>query len=181
MMTAFPGKFVQRFMFYLCKCPQDCGDGYIDFWRCSDSKSIILRCDECEAPWLNPADVTAAEPMQMSAPNYLLPKTNVPVYGGCSGWATQHEIEMAGWSSFLQGESKALNEKLSGSGLCRRWIVPVKTKIYQTNPFLFRVRSYQSATCKRLPPHWQKSNPFFTLPHNFALRHEFRLIPDNSS
>ena len=95
-------------MFYMCDCPMPCGNGSVGFWRCGDNKSIILRCDECETPWLQPRDVLAGLPLSIESSN--LPGTKVPIYGAAASWATRDEIEKVGWSSFICGEGAALGD-----------------------------------------------------------------------
>jgi hypothetical protein len=97
-------------MYYFCKCPQDCGNGYVGFWRCADGMRIILRCDECEASWSEPAEVLTKNPALVSSPDYLWPGTNIPVYGEKAGWAGREKIDSVGWTSFIKGESTALDE-----------------------------------------------------------------------
>jgi hypothetical protein len=97
-------------MLYFCKCPLDCGDGYLGFWRCADGARIILRCDECEVAWLEPTNVLPQNPFLATPPDYLLPGTSIPMYGKTSGWATRSEIEKVGLASFIKGDSAALGE-----------------------------------------------------------------------
>ena len=97
-------------MFRVHKCTQNCGDGCVGIWRCSDNKTLILRCDECYASWLNPEDVSTGVPVSVNHPDDILPGTSLHVFGGRAGWATREEIEKAGWMRFVTGESKALDE-----------------------------------------------------------------------
>jgi hypothetical protein len=96
-------------MFYICECTQNCG-GYVGFWRCADKATIIVRCDECEAPWREPADVTAQSPLAVEGPNYVISGTDIPIFGPDSGWASEDEIRKAGWFEFVKRQGKALGD-----------------------------------------------------------------------
>jgi hypothetical protein len=95
-------------MFYMCECPIPCGNGCAGFWRCADNKTVILKCDECGMPWLNPTDVMKEASVDPNSP--CLPNTSIRIYGPGAGWATRNEIENVGWLSFIGGEGAALGD-----------------------------------------------------------------------
>ena len=98
-------------MFYVCKCPLQYDPyGHVGFRRCSDKKTVILVCDECEAVWLTPAEVEKPNPWLVKPPLYLLPGTEIRVFGEDTAWATMGEIRGSGWEDFITGECKALGE-----------------------------------------------------------------------
>ena len=97
-------------MFYICSCPFE-PNGSVGIWKCSDGSSFILRCDECEAAWREPAGLNAANAVKIAPPNYFLPGGMTPVYGGMAGWASRAEIDRLGWAEFVCGQSQALDEE----------------------------------------------------------------------
>jgi len=97
-------------MHFFRKCPLNCGDGYVGFWRCGDGKRIILMCDECDALWLEPDDKSTKPPIAATPPDYLLAGTTISISGEKSGWASREEIEKAGWERFINGESAGLGD-----------------------------------------------------------------------
>ena len=92
-------------MFYIEKsCPM-CLYGSVAFRKCSNDKTIILLCEECESIWLTPEGVDASSALAASQPDYL-----VPALEECSWalplarWATMEEIIERGWGIHIAGE-----------------------------------------------------------------------------
>jgi hypothetical protein len=48
-------------------CPI-CINGLIGIRRCSDGKSLVLMCDECESVWLDPKHISAEESVDVQPP-----------------------------------------------------------------------------------------------------------------
>jgi hypothetical protein len=95
-------------MFYTKFCPF-CGKyGAVGFWRCSDGKTIVLTCDECDATWLNPASVSAEFALFPASPDFIVDNLGCSLSGPKAGWAEREEIKAAGWDPFIAGEGGAL-------------------------------------------------------------------------
>lgn len=90
-------------------CPI-CGAGSIGFWRCADTRTLVLMCDECDSLWLNPEKINARDVIYASAPGFIIPNLECRLNGDYSGWASREEIEARGWVNHIAGEGKALNE-----------------------------------------------------------------------
>jgi len=85
-------------------CPLCRYGGVVAFRRCSDSRTIVLSCDECGATWLDPQDIAAESALAPRAPDFIIPGTVVSLKGSDAGWASKDEIEKMGWSNFVVGE-----------------------------------------------------------------------------
>src|SRR3954468_24330151 len=90
-------------------CPF-CHGGSVGFGPCSDGKTIVLMCDECEALWLDPEHRTAADILFPHSGSFEVPGLEVSIGGDRAGWATRAEVESAGWREHVAGETSALGE-----------------------------------------------------------------------
>jgi hypothetical protein len=90
-------------------CPI-CKWGAIGFRQCSDGKTIVLMCDECDAVWLDPQEIDSDHALFPAPPEFLVPTLECSVSVPLSHWATQKEITTRGWACYIAGESKALDE-----------------------------------------------------------------------
>lgn len=94
--------------FYTSFCPF-CGmEGEVAFWRCSDGKTLVLMCDECNATWLNPLSVTSRSALFPASPDFIVDNLGCSLRGPKAGYATRDEIRAVGWEPFILGEIKAL-------------------------------------------------------------------------
>lgn len=98
-------------MFYISIICPACSAGVVGFRRCSDEHRIVLLCDECNAVWKSPDDISLKTVIFPQAPSYLINGPEVSVAKPASRWATADEITRAGWHHFVAGEGKALDEQ----------------------------------------------------------------------
>ena len=96
-------------MFYIAECPFE-PNGSLGIWKCSDGKTLMILCDECNAMWLHPLRTTPAEALKVGSPPHCHPESSAPIFGAGSGWATKDEIVSKGWMPQVAGEGKALDE-----------------------------------------------------------------------
>lgn len=80
-------------------CPL-CEQGARGFYKCSDNKTIVLLCDECDAIWLDPTKTNEPDSVFASAPDYQIPGLQCALSGEAADWATESEICAYGWSGF---------------------------------------------------------------------------------
>ncbi len=78
--------------------------GWLGFYRCGDSATIILLCDECDTVWTSPEERNSGgTPSRVGdPPNYLVKQLGVSISGGRD--ATREEIAAYGWEAEIQGE-----------------------------------------------------------------------------
>lgn len=88
-------------MYYLENNCVVCGDGILGFLRCSDGKTIVIMCEECNSVWLSPNEVARESPIYPEAPDFILPESCVSIIGGDSGWASHDEIKSAGFEAYV--------------------------------------------------------------------------------
>jgi hypothetical protein len=91
-------------------CPFEGPYGQIGFLLCSDHQTIVLMCDECNRIWLHPERLEADHALFAEPPDFLVPDFECSIRAPLSRWATRAEIELYGWSTFIQGDGKALDE-----------------------------------------------------------------------
>ena len=96
-------------MLYITECPFE-PNGSLGIWKCSDGKTLMIMCDECNALWLHPSHTSSAEALKVGSQPYFHPESSVPIFGGGSGWATKDEVVSKGWMPLVKGESKPLDE-----------------------------------------------------------------------
>jgi hypothetical protein len=61
-------------------------------------------CDEDNGVWFHPRDVGTERVFYPDEPNFELPDDDTVAYGTWR-WATEHEIEDAGWASYLSPDA----------------------------------------------------------------------------
>jgi hypothetical protein len=96
-------------MFIATDCPLE-ENGQVGFRLCSDEKTMVLMCDECDAVWLRPDLIDLDHAIYPQQPHFLIGNENCSIKKPLSHWATQQEIEKCGWAEFIQREAKALDE-----------------------------------------------------------------------
>ena len=92
-------------MLYLkgqCVC---CQAGMLGIWRCDDGATLVLMCDECQAVWLDPAELSIDVVKYPDNRTFEIPGTDRKLGGGDSGWATRNDVARVGWSRYVRGES----------------------------------------------------------------------------
>lgn len=67
-------------------------------WRCADSESLVVMCEECYGIWRSPEKISGPDWMLTAGRNDVLPDSSTQIFGGRSGWAGHEEVERAGWS-----------------------------------------------------------------------------------
>jgi hypothetical protein len=94
-------------MFYIgTPCPA-CFAGAVGFRRCSNEQSIVLMCNECDAVWLQPSEVTLESAFFPTAPEYAVPSLDCSLASPAADWAKRDEIKSVGWEGFIAGEGEA--------------------------------------------------------------------------
>ncbi|MCB1245519.1 MAG: hypothetical protein KDN04_22595 [Verrucomicrobiae bacterium] len=97
----------ETMLFADVECPF-CGDeGGRGFYICDDQSTIVLMCDECHSPWLNPKEVTGTNALRAAPPDWKIQELGCGIGEG-SRWATREEIEKAGFADLIAGESETL-------------------------------------------------------------------------
>ncbi len=86
-------------------CPFDGPYGQIGFRLCSDGKTIVLMCDECDAIWEHPDHLKAENYISAEPPDFYLPDIKCSVKAPLSRWATREEVIKSGWQNFIIGEN----------------------------------------------------------------------------
>lgn len=89
-------------MFYARDCPICGADGAVGFRMCSDGKTIVLVCDECDSVWLRPDQITGETLILASGPDLIIEGLgcSISVAHGAH-WATLDEIRAAGLERFI--------------------------------------------------------------------------------
>ena len=83
-------------------CPV-CQTGVLGIRRCSDGRSLVVMCDECEDVWASPEDLDVQSVLEAEAPAFRIELLGVAIAGEAAGWANEAEVVTKGWSSFVQG------------------------------------------------------------------------------
>jgi hypothetical protein len=87
-----------------------CNAGLLGFRRCGDGKTLVVMCDECDAVWLDPTDLTIEAARFPGIDSGEIPDLPFNIGGGAAGWVTRAEVERAGWQGYIKGEGPALRD-----------------------------------------------------------------------
>jgi hypothetical protein len=79
-------------MIHLTEQCSVCGGGLIGYRLCSDHRTVVMMCDECEAVWSSDQDVKRVTPVFPKAPDFIVPGLGLSVGAPFSRWATEAEI-----------------------------------------------------------------------------------------
>jgi hypothetical protein len=90
-------------------CPL-CGEGSRGFRLCSDQRTLVVMCDECDAIWLDIRRLEAEQAVYPSAPTFKLPNRDCSVMAPQSRWATRAEVTAHGWQDHIAKEGPSLDE-----------------------------------------------------------------------
>ncbi len=98
-------------MFYASsECPV-CKGGTVGFRKCSDGKTVVLVCDECDAVWLLPDVISAESAVFLSSPEFRIESLGCSIATAAgSRWATLDDIKAAQLDRFVVGEGQALHD-----------------------------------------------------------------------
>jgi hypothetical protein len=91
------------------KCPV-CSYGNVGFRKCSDQKTLVLMCDECDAVWLKPEEIKFENAIFPDAPDFYLPGSSISISNPKSSWASIKDIKRLKFEKFIAGEGKAMDE-----------------------------------------------------------------------
>ncbi len=98
-------------MFYASSLCPVCNGGGVGFRKCSDGNTLVLVCDECDAVWIRPIEITAEAAVFPSSPDFIVEGLDCSIAEAAgSRWATRNEIQAAGFETFIAGEGQALDE-----------------------------------------------------------------------
>jgi hypothetical protein len=98
-------------MFYASPLCPVCKGGAVGFRKCSDGKTIVLTCDECNAVWFSVDKITEEAATYPSSPDFHIEALNCSIASAFgSRWAVLEEIKAAQLDRFIAGEDDALNE-----------------------------------------------------------------------
>lgn len=97
-------------MLYRQKTCPICRYGSVGFYICSDSTTLVLLCDECHSVWLDPQEVREDNALDPAAPDFILPGHECSMQPPHARWATREEVHKQGWSNYIVGEGKAMDE-----------------------------------------------------------------------
>ena len=81
-------------------CPV-CDSGPITFRKCSDGKTIILFCEECELLWENPEQISSDKILELEDHNGKISGKEIYAFGPKTDWASKDEIINQGWEKFI--------------------------------------------------------------------------------
>ncbi|WP_145193066.1 hypothetical protein [Gimesia chilikensis] len=99
-------------MFYYIEelCPI-CRTGSIGFRMCSDNNAIVFLCDECGTVWLNPNHVSVESALFPESPEYYVEQLQCSLASSTGAkWATKEEIDAAGFTNLIAGESGSISD-----------------------------------------------------------------------
>ena len=98
-------------MFHIEELCPICHVGPIGFLMCSDGKTLVLVCDECNAVWLDAHAVLAESAVFPSSPEYSVEQLHCSVASSAGArWATMEVIESANLSILVSGEGESIND-----------------------------------------------------------------------
>jgi len=83
-------------MFYVSTSCPTCHQGMVGFCRYQDDTQLGLMCQRCETLY--------SDPEHLSSGHGQYPPHDAVSEAHPARWATQNEIEMRGWLSFIEGE-----------------------------------------------------------------------------
>jgi hypothetical protein len=84
--------------------------------QCSDGKTLVLVCDECDAVWTHPGAITAETVLFPSSPDFRIEGLGCSIAAGYgSRWATLEEIRAAQMETLIAGEGQALETGEGGA------------------------------------------------------------------
>lgn len=84
-------------MYQLPRSCTYCEQGPLGFVMCSDGRTVALVCDDCDATWLDPADVEDEEPLFPGAPDYFVEGREASInFLQGARWATLEELRARG-------------------------------------------------------------------------------------
>lgn len=89
-------------------CPI-CLTGDIRFQLFSDHYSVVLMCDECDSVWLNPQGLNSTHVAYPQPPEFVV-APHCSIASPRSRWATREEVAEAGWSGYIAGEGRSLDD-----------------------------------------------------------------------
>lgn len=89
-----------------------CLTGNLGFYRCSDRKTVVVKCDECDTLWRTPRRIDEAGMLETNPPEFRVPGLEVAISGDGTGWATRDEVVAQGWGDDIAGEGVAMDEAL---------------------------------------------------------------------
>ena len=81
-------------------CPFCSEYGNVCFRLAAGKERVVLVCDECDATWLNPNEVSAERADAPQPPDFTISGTNSRLGAG-SRWATLEEIQASGFAQFV--------------------------------------------------------------------------------
>ena len=90
-------------------CPV-CSYGNVGFRKCSDQKTIVLMCDECDAVWLDKGEIKSENAIFPEAPDFNLPGSSISIANPKASWASIEDIKSVNLEEFIAGEGKAMDE-----------------------------------------------------------------------
>lgn len=80
-----------------------CLQGLLGILRCSDGKTLVVMCDECDTVWSNPWQLGPESALDAPPPAWLIADLGVAIAGDKAGWATSAEVAAAGWAEAVRG------------------------------------------------------------------------------
>ena len=90
-------------------CPV-CAAGFVGFVLCSDQKTVVMVCEECDSLWKVPGKITSETALYTDGPDFTVPGLNCSIAHPAARWAERNDIEKVGWGDFIHGEEKAMDE-----------------------------------------------------------------------
>ncbi len=83
-------------------CPV-CKEGALGVRICGQCSAPAIICDECDALWQSPEQITSGEPANYAEqPELPCPQCSASLAEEPSHWADQKEIRAAGWSESIE-------------------------------------------------------------------------------
>jgi hypothetical protein len=89
------------------ECPI-CGTGARGFRLCSDRRTVVVMCDECDSVWIDAMRLEPSEVVYPRPPDFVPDGLTYSIASPESRWATRSEVQLAGWEDLIAGEADTL-------------------------------------------------------------------------
>ncbi|UOD29393.1 hypothetical protein INH39_28970 [Massilia violaceinigra] len=84
-------------------CPV-CAAGILGIRRLDDAGTMVIACHECEAVWTNPGEITTANALHPTEPDFGAAELGAAIFGDQAAWASADDIHRYGWGKYISGE-----------------------------------------------------------------------------
>jgi len=89
-------------VYYVATCPI-CEQGLVGVRLCCRGQKPLAVCDECESIWYDPT--CPGQPATPRGDESACPRCGEPLWRRSARWATKRDIQRAGWTPYVLGQS----------------------------------------------------------------------------